>query len=134
MFHPWGKLRLLAHVRVSFVVMPDDLPGRTNGIDVIWLDRRLQQTERRCALAHELEHIERQHVGCQPPAIEAQVRHAVACQLITMPQLVSGLRWARSVDELAEELWVTAEILQDRFAGLTSAEWETLYGVELQHH
>ncbi|MFJ4168528.1 ImmA/IrrE family metallo-endopeptidase [Paenarthrobacter sp. NPDC089714] len=133
MFHPWGILRALAHIRLSWVVMPDGAPGRTNGIDIIWLNKALDQVERRCALTHELIHIEREHTGCQSATVEAEVRAEAARRLIPLDQLIKGLRWARSHSELADELWVTPEVLQDRFDHLGDAEWQTLLDVELQH-
>ena len=38
------------------------------GATVIWLDPRMTQAERRCALTHELVHLEHGHRGCQPPS------------------------------------------------------------------
>lgn len=113
--------------------MPDGAPGRTNGVDTIWLNKALDQVERRCALTHELIHIERLHTGCQPPSVEAEVRAEAGRRLIPLDQLIKGLRWARSYSELADELWVTRDVLQDRFDHLTDAEWQALLEVELQH-
>ncbi|WP_242703231.1 ImmA/IrrE family metallo-endopeptidase [Paenarthrobacter ureafaciens] len=112
--------------------MPDGARGRTNGVDVIWLNKGQQQVERRCALAHELVHLEREHRGCQPLSIEADVCEETARRLIPMDLLSKGLRWARSFDELADELWVTPDVLRDRLTGLADAEWETLLTLELQ--
>jgi len=112
--------------------MPDGIPGRTNGRDVIWLDKRLSQVERRCALTHELIHIERSHFGCQPPAIEARVCAETARRLIPLDLLAKALTWSPYAHELADELWVTQEVLQDRFNHLSEDEWEILLQVELQ--
>lgn len=125
-------MRALAHVRLSWVVMPDGAPGRTNGVDIIWLDRGLDQVERRCAVTHELIHLERRHLGCQPPAVEADVCAETAKRLIHLDHLAKGLAWARSFSELADELWVTPEVLRDRFTNLTDAEWAVLLSIELQ--
>ncbi|MGF6835887.1 hypothetical protein QF015_004088 [Paenarthrobacter sp. TE4293] len=114
--------------------MPDGAPGRTNGVDIIWLDKSLDQVERRCTVTHELIHLERKHLGCQPPAIEAEVRAETARRLVRMDHMVKGLAWSRSFGELADELWVTPEVLRDRFTSLTEAEWAILLGVELQQH
>jgi hypothetical protein len=112
--------------------MPDGVPGRTNGRDIIWLDKRLSQVERRCALTHELIHIEDAHDGCQPPAIEAKVRAEAARRLVKLDHLAKAMQWSLSFDELADELWVTPEVLQDRIKHLTDAEWQILFCVELQ--
>ncbi len=114
--------------------MPDGVPGRTNGRDVIWLDKRLSQVERRCALTHELIHIEHAHEGCQPPGVEAKVRAEAARRLVRLDHLAKALSWSSriSFNELADELWVTPEVLRDRFANLTEEELLILFKVELQ--
>lgn len=112
--------------------MPDGAPGRTNGTNTIWLDKSLDQVERRCALTHELIHLERLHTGCQPPMVEASVCAETARRLIRLEHLVAGLRWARSFAELADELWVTEEVLRDRFDNLNDSEWAVILDVELQ--
>ncbi|SEE24732.1 protein of unknown function [Arthrobacter alpinus] len=133
MFDPWGTLRRLTHIHVSFVRMPDGAPGRTDGLRVIWLDKQLQQVERRCALAHELVHIELGHDGCQRPCIEHEVRVVTARNLIPIGNLCQHAAWARSVQELAEELWVTADVLTDRLGSLTADETAQLSLVEHQN-
>lgn len=132
MFDPWGTLRRLTHIHVAFVRMPDGVPGRTDGLRVIWLDKSLQQVERRCALAHELVHIEFGHEGCQRPGIEHQVRVETARRLITIEDLCRHLAWARSSQELAEDLWVTTDVLTDRQQSLTPDEAAQLSLVEHQ--
>ncbi|MFJ6848760.1 hypothetical protein ACIQO5_10250, partial [Micrococcus luteus] len=89
--------------------------------------------ERRCALTHELVHLEHGHRGCQPPAVEHAVRAAAARQLITLEQLADALPWSMSLDELADELWVTPLVLTDRLAGLTRTEREHLAALATEH-
>lgn len=132
MFDPWGALRRLTHIHIEFVRMPDGVPGRTDGLRVIWLDNRLQQVERRCALAHELVHVELGHDGCQRPCIEHEVRVATARNLITIERLCQQAAWARSLQELADELWVTTDVLTDRLETLTPDETAQLSLVEHQ--
>ena len=112
--------------------MPDLAPGRTNGIDVIWMDKRLDQVERRCTLTHELIHIERQHTGCQPPAVEDSVRAEAARRLISTEDLANALRWSTAPLEVADELWVTPQVLEDRLSFLSSTDAAFLAGVEYQ--
>lgn len=132
MFDPWGALRRLTHIHISFVRMPDGVPGRTDGIRIIWLDKRLQQDERRCALVHELVHLERGHVGCQEPAVERQVRIETARRLIPIDDLCQHAAWANSIYELAQDLWVTPEVATDRLQSLTPTEMAQLSLVEHQ--
>lgn len=120
------------HVRLSWVAMPDGAPGRTNGTNIIWLDKSLDQVERRCALTHELIHLERRHLGCQPLGVETEVCAETALRLIHLDRLVAGLRWARTYAELADELWVTEAVLKDRFDNLSPSEWAVILAVELQ--
>lgn len=132
MFDPWGTLRRLVHVTVHWRRMPDNVAGRTNGVDTIWIDDRLHQVERRCVLAHELVHLEWGHRTMQPPSVERAVCIETARRLITIEQLCLHVAWARSFDELADDLWVTGMVLKDRLNHLTPAESEALAAVELQ--
>ena len=116
----------MTHVIVEWARPHPAAPGATDGASRIWLDPRMTQVERRCVLAHELVHIEQGHRGCQPLAIERAVRAVAARQLITLEQLSDALPWSMSLDELADELWVTPLVLTDRLAGLTRAEREHL--------
>lgn len=134
MFDPWRALRHLVHVTIDWVRMPDDVPGRTNGIDMIWIDNRLQQLERRCVLVHELVHLERRHVGCQPASVERAVSIETARRLIPIEQLCRHAAWSRSLHELADDLWVTGNVLTDRLTSLTPEESADLNAVEHQTH
>ena len=74
-------------------------------------------------LAHELEHVRRGHHEGQPPAVEREVRRAVARYLLPDLAAVAGaLAWAHTQAEAAEELWVTPAVLRDRLEGLTEVE------------
>ncbi|MCO4256475.1 ImmA/IrrE family metallo-endopeptidase [Pseudarthrobacter cellobiosi] len=114
--------------------MPDLVPGRTNGVDIIWMDKRLDQVERRCTLTHELIHIERQHIGCQTTSVELEVRLETARRLIPIEALAAALRWSNRPYELADELWVSADVLKDRLRGLTPDELALLVATEAQVH
>lgn len=114
--HPWRRLRDLSHVVVSW---RDDLPDRTRGAsegDRIWLRSDMSQVERRCVLAHELEHRDRDHEGCQPSPVEEVVRAAAARYLLPSPHLVAeALVWSRGdIDVAADELFVTPRVLRHR--------------------
>lgn len=133
MYHPWRELRGLDHVDLHMVTLPGTAPGRTDGVDTIWMDKSLQQVERRCILAHELVHLHRGHTECQTTAAEIDVRVETARRLITLEALVAAKRWARSFDELADELWVIPMVLADRINYLRQHEHEALTSDE-DHH
>lgn len=122
MYHPWRKLRGQDHITVHWRMMPDGLQGASDGTSQIWLDRRLLQVERRCALVHEMIHIEHGHADCQPERIERTVRREAAERLIDIARLIDAAKWAYSVEEMADELWVTPQVLRDRVEHLSPIE------------
>lgn len=122
MFQPWGELRRLTHIIVIWKRPAPDVPAATDGERRIWIDPGLSQRERRCTLTHELVHLGLRHRGCQPPGVERRVREAAARRLIAWERLVAEVAWARSLGELADELWVTEEVLADRLASLSPGE------------
>lgn len=121
--HPWRDLRdHLPHMTVHWRTLPWPVSGCTDG-QRVWLHDGLSQVERRCVLAHELEHVRRGHHEGQPPAVERDVRQAVARYLLPDLGAVAGaLAWAHDRAEAAEELWVTPGVLEDRLEGLTEEE------------
>jgi hypothetical protein len=121
--HPWRELLHLPHVTVHFVDIPPPWLAMTNGVNLIWMDRHLLQVERRCCLQHELEHIKRGHRGHQPHAVELCVRIATARKLIGFDDLMSARAWSRyDFYEMADDLWVTPEVLADRINYLQGEE------------
>lgn len=114
--HPWRDLGQHPHITVHWVNMPGEAWGLTDGRRNILMSRRLLQSQRRVTLAHEMEHIKRGHVGCQPPTVERLVRHHAARYLL--PDLRAVLDelifyrgdWVRA----AEDLWVDVPTLQAR--------------------
>lgn len=121
MHHPWRDLRDREDVTVFWRDMPGGLLGATNGRD-IWMDRRQLQVERRCTLTHELVHLDLGHEECQDVKTEAMVRRITARRLITLDQLVEVARWALSLEEAADAMWVTPEVLADFIHSLAPAE------------
>lgn len=110
---------------MSFDHLPEGTAGLTNG-QHIWLAKGMQQTERRCVMTHELVHIDLGHYRCQTPASELAVRVETARKLISFEALTSALKWSNHPGELAEDLWVTEEVLIDRIEYLTTAERRAL--------
>lgn len=93
----------------------------------IYIDRVLGQAARRCALTHEIVHLERGPVPRDErlAAIEERIVSALAAQrLITLPALTEALMWVAPDNQydLAEELWVDTPTLRIRLSTITSAE------------
>lgn len=116
-FHPWQVVREYG-VRV---VWPSSMPWRVLGLCdpsawTIYLNRQrlVTQVERRCALTHELVHLDCRHQGHQPSGVEARVRAEAARLLIPDAALDDALAWTTDLYELAETLWVTEAVVKDR--------------------
>lgn len=125
MFHPWRKLRQLRSVRLHWQVMQGTL-GETNGIDLVWMHPHQGQAQRRSTLAHELAHIDLDHTaGCNGPD-ERAAELLAARWLITLPALIDALRWAVSVEEAADELWVDPATVRVRLLRLTVEEHQSI--------
>ncbi|MFD6357895.1 hypothetical protein [Nocardia tengchongensis] len=111
-----------------------DLPGKKRAswtADGVYIDRSLGQAARRCALAHEIVHIERGPVPDSPRLAEIEERIVstlAARRLITLQSLERALMWSRPTNEveLAEELWVDIHTLRIRLRTLTSEEHSAL--------
>lgn len=126
MWHPWTALRERLDLALIWTeALPANVLGATDGRR-IWMTPRQLQAERRCTLTHELIHVEHGHRGCQPDAIEKQVRDAAARRLIPLERLIDACLWARGPEELADELWVDQPTLEDRLSGLTQAERDAI--------
>lgn len=126
MFDPWTIVSANTWIQVHHVLMPDGKPGATNGIDTIWLDERLTARERRCVLTHELIHLQYGHKDCQQPKTERRVRTETAHLLIPWTTLVDSALGHISMSELAEELHVTTQVIEDRFHAMSPVEIELL--------
>lgn len=109
------------------VRMPDGVAARTDGVD-IWVDDRLNDVQRKCAIAHELEHVARGHSTVQTEAEEMSVRYAVARTLLPDENLrPDGPRCeGSSLAQVARNLGVTRQVLMDRAATLTDAQAESV--------
>ncbi|HLV05690.1 MAG TPA: ImmA/IrrE family metallo-endopeptidase [Actinomycetaceae bacterium] len=121
MWHPWRRLRALTHVTLHWQPL-QGLLGATNGSNLIVMDPRQSQAQRRCTIAHELAHIELGHTGGCTGAEEAQARRLAARWLIDMDRLLDALAWSEELEEVAEELWVDLDTLYARLDGLTAQE------------
>lgn len=89
---------------------------------IIWLHNSLLAREERCALTHEIDHIEEGHTGRQPQKVERRIREKTARRLIPVAWLVDAYRWSPQTREVAEELGVTEAVLLDRLDTLNQRE------------
>ncbi len=96
--------------------------GETDGVRVIVMHPDQSQVQRRCTIAHELAHVELGHTdGCS--SVEERAARGLAARwLIDLEDLGDAAVWARSMAELADELWVDADTLAARVEQLHPAE------------
>lgn len=137
MDHPWRRLRQRADWLLRWSRLPGNYAGLTDHRSrTIWLDSRLLQAERRCTIAHELEHVERGPVPTDPVLAareEAAIDKIVARRLIGLHALGDALAWSLNLDEAADELWVDVPTLRTRLEHLHPSERAYLRR-RLQHH
>jgi len=120
-WHPWRYLREHPEIFVEWVRLYGR-SARTNGVDLIEMDSRQRQVERRCSLTHEILHIEFGHVeGCDHPD-EQRVVQGSARRLITIRALGRAVAWSGDRAEQADELWVVEDVLNVRLAHLHWSE------------
>ena len=103
-------------VQVFKVRMQDGAAARTDGVS-IWIDDRLNEAEERCAIQHELIHIERGEGTCQPEYVEYEVRYETARRLL--PDLDTVPCEGDDLTEVAAAWGVTRRVLMDRAVTLT---------------
>lgn len=104
------------------VRMPDGVAAKSDGVDTIWLDDRLNEVQERCAIEHELVHIERGHTTVQTEAVEFEVRYETAKRLLPLEAVVGACKEGKSLAGIARELQVTRQVLMDRAATLTDEQ------------
>lgn len=119
------------HVKVIHQRPARHIPAATDGHH-IWVDPRLNQAEYRSVMMHELVHIAYGHTSCQPPLVEARVRAITAKLLIPFQALKETWRWAATITELADDLHVTRQVLEDRLDGLTFKQQQALACINLE--
>ena len=124
--HPWRRFRGLTDWTLRHDCLPAGMCGRTDfATRTITLDSRLLQAERRCTIAHEMEHVARGPVPVDPLLAareEESIDRAVARRLIPLARLGEALAWSVSLAEAADELWVDVPTLQARLRSLCPAE------------
>lgn len=127
-YSPWGALAQLTDVHVRFDDLIDELGYWDPETRTITLDRGQTQVERRCTLAHELEHLARgdENVAHVSPVLAAR-QEIAACtraarRLIPLADLISALLWSQDERELADALNVDEDTIRVRLLTLTPGE------------
>ncbi len=129
-YSPWRHLRQLTHINLRWTDDDGELEGAFAWYYVdrseIVMDSRLDQRERRSVLGHELHHAINEDA---PSGVEVldiiQELHAdrwASRRLIEIRALGEALAWSHDLEEVAEELWVTRDLLDVRLAHLHPAE------------
>lgn len=126
MSNVWGLLREIAQSVVVWSRPHSALVAATDGRK-IWIDPKLTAAETRCVLAHEAMHIKHGHNGCQPPAVERQIRYEVARFMISFEDLQRVAGWSKNLTVMAEELDVLEHVLVDRLQTLDGDQMQQLW-------
>lgn len=135
MHHPWRELRNRGDGVVLHITrFTDGRTAATNGNNAIWIDKDLNQVERRCAIQHEQAHMDLGHTNCNGPREEQAARRLTAQKLIAWDALVDVFKWAHTTFEAADELWVTPEVLEDRLRFLAPIERALLAAIGAARH
>lgn len=98
--------------------MSDGVPARTDGVN-IWVDDRLDEIGVKCAVEHELIHIERGHSTLQNEDVEMSVRYETAQRLLPIEKIAGVCKDGKDLKVIARELGVTRQVLMDRAVTLT---------------
>ena len=111
-------------VTVSSAILPDGLWGCYDAENhVILIDRRLTYTAKRCTLVHELLHWRHGDTGCSNDCSkqERRARTQTALTLVNPTELALLERMYEYEWQIADELNVTTQVLEDYRSTLASA-------------
>lgn len=133
-YNPWADLGSRPHIccDAHTVELPVGKGWWLPDVMGIVLDRRLSRVERRCTLAHELQHVENDDtqvapIGPDGPRLarrqEKRADREAARRLIDVHHLGAALRaHPHDPSAVAEELDVTTDVLRCRLDHLSRAE------------
>jgi hypothetical protein len=113
--HPWREFAKWSNARIFFRDLGIGIHGLTDGRDV-WIHNELLQVERRCAAAHEAEHLRRGHTLCVSGSEEDRVRFAAAKWLCPDPRKVAEaiVEYEHDLPQVADSLWLDVPTLRAR--------------------
>lgn len=86
------------------------------------MDPTILQVEKRCAIAHEIVHLELGEHCTQGDPAEVRADRIAAGRLVTLEALTQAIIWSDDLDEVADELWVTPRIARARLDILRPVE------------
>lgn len=115
-------------INVRYADLQDELGWWDPDSKTIWLANGQTRAERRCTLAHELEHISRGDENVTAVSSVLATRQEIAAsmraarRLIPIEDLIGVLLWSKNEQELAEELNVDEDTMRIRLLTLTPAE------------
>lgn len=89
--------------------------------------------QRRCAVDHELAHVELGHVGGCSAANEQAARLRSSRRLLPVRMLAQALAFTLDLDAVAWDCWVTPRVLGDRLSTLDPGEHDRLMAAT-EHH
>lgn len=126
-YNPWRDLRdRYPDVHVELHAIAPAHAFWATGLGVILVDRDIDVAERRCALAHEIAHMD---IGDRPTEDcwvsgrqETAADKLAARRLIEAHELAAVLNWCIDAREIADELDVTVEVLRLRYRWLHASE------------
>lgn len=125
-YSPWSHLGRLAHIKLVWECLEEDLSlYRHDKLEIV-LDPRYPPRHLRSSLAHEIVHAERGDVPTGDHVMDARqeliVNKEAARRLISIRALADVLAWTDCVVQAAEELRVDVDTLRTRLAHLHPAE------------
>lgn len=126
-YSPWlDAARRYPHIHIEWHPIAPAHAVWEPGSDVILVDENISRAERRCALAHELAHMD---TGDRPTELcwfaarqETAADKLAARRLVDVEHLAGMLRWCTDPREVAAELEVTLSVLVLRMQHLHPAE------------
>lgn len=127
MYNPWlDAFRRYPEVHIEWHALGTVHALWSPGHDVILVNESISRAERRCALAHELAHMDTGDRPTEDCWISARQETAAdrlaARRLVDVNDLANVIRWCRDPREVAEELEVTLAVLALRGAMMHPAE------------
>jgi Zn-dependent peptidase ImmA (M78 family) len=131
-YDPWADLARRPHITLAITRLPHGNGWYMHDVPGIALDDRLDRVARRCALAHELAHIDLGHThqvaGTGPGTSRIQRRREreadtlADARLVLLDDLARAIAVGLCPEEVAHELDVTLDVVHRRIQQLTARE------------